>query len=127
MREIMDAKKFLEEARRMCGEQAVCRGCPALGKDAICLLLSPHNRPNAVKNIDKAIEAVEKWSQEHPRKTRLMDFMEKYPNAPRNKSGTPELMPWNLGYCGDTPCCFCEKADGSAWCWEQEVEDDETD
>ncbi len=65
--------------------------------------------------------------QGHPRRTRLQDFLEKYPNAPRNKSGTPELMPWNLGYCGDTPCCFCEKADGSAWCWEQEVEDDETD
>lgn len=126
----MDAKKFFEEAHRMCGEQAVCRECPALGKDAICLLLSPHNRPNAAKNIDKAIEAVEKWSQEHPRKTRLMDFLGKYPNAPRNEDGMPELMPRSLGYCGDTTFCYaCEKGAGKtpAWCWEQEVEDDEID
>lgn len=124
----MDAKTFFEEARRMCKKQAVCRGCPALGKDAICLLFGLHN-PNAAKNIDKAIEAVEKWSQEHPRKTRLMDFLEKHPNAPLNSAGTPIAMPWHLGYCGDITCYNCVKGAGEplAWCWEQEVEDDETD
>lgn len=64
--------------------------------------------------------------QESPRKTRLMDFLEKYPNVPLNGNGTPNLMPWNLGYCGDTPCYACKKAKGKpvAWCWEREVEDD---
>lgn len=125
----MDAKKFFEEAHRMCGKQAVCRECPALGKDAICLLLSPHNRPNAAKNIDKAIEAVEKWSKEHPRKTRLQDFLGKHPNAPMGEDGLPFLIPRSLGYCGDTPCYACEKAEGKslAWCWEQEVEENEAD
>lgn len=67
--------------------------------------------------------------QVHPRKTILMDFLGKYPNAPLNGNGTPRLTPWNLGYCGDTPCPACKKAKGKplAWCWEQEVEDDETD
>lgn len=65
--------------------------------------------------------------QEHPRKTRLDDFKEKYPNAPLNTSGIPALMPWNLGYCGDTPCYACEKAKGkpSMWCWDQEVDSNE--
>lgn len=64
--------------------------------------------------------------QENQKKTRLMDFLEKYPNAPRNKSGTPKLMPWNLGYCGDTVCYACKKMEGktAAWCWDQEVEED---
>lgn len=61
------------------------------------------------------------------RKTRLQDFLAKYPNAPLDGNGIPIFMPWSLGYCGDTPCYACEKAEGksSAWCWDQEVEDDE--
>ena len=64
--------------------------------------------------------------QNNPRKTRLADFLEKYPNAPLNKNGMPALMPWNLGYCGDVSCCAYEKAEGKplAWCWEQEVEEE---
>lgn len=64
--------------------------------------------------------------QNNPKKTRLADFLEKYPNAPLSASGTPKLMPWNLGYCGNTSCYACEKGAGKtpAWCWNQEVEDD---
>ena len=67
--------------------------------------------------------------QNNPKKTRLADFLEKYPNAPLNKNGMPALMPWNLGYCGDVSCCACEKAEGKplAWCWNQEAESNETD
>lgn len=67
--------------------------------------------------------------QVHPKKTRLMDFKGKYPNAPLDESGTPVLMPWSLGYCGDTSCYACKKAEGKtlAWCWNQEVQEDETD
>ena len=67
--------------------------------------------------------------QEHPKKTRLADFSEKYPNAPMGEDSLPFLMPRSLGYCGDTPCYACEKAKGKspAWCWEQEAEEDETD
>ena len=123
----MDAKRFFKEARRMCKKQAVCRGCLALGKDAICLLFGLHN-PNAAKNIDKAIEAVEKWSQEHPRKTRLDDFFEKHPNAPVSGKGLPFVLPHLLGYCQADSCEDCSH---EGWelkdCWDQEVQDDETD
>lgn len=62
--------------------------------------------------------------QVHPKKTRLMDFLRKYPNAPLNSIGIPEVTPWFLGYCGDVPCNACDKDKPLAWCWEQEVEDD---
>lgn len=66
--------------------------------------------------------------QESPKKTRLADFLEKYPNAPLNSAGTPIATPWHLGYCGDITCYDCEAKDKPlAWCWEQEVQDDETD
>lgn len=67
--------------------------------------------------------------QNNPKKTRLADFLEKYPNAPLNAIGIPRLTPWSLGYCGDMYCPTCKKEKGKpwAWCWNQEVEDDETD
>lgn len=67
--------------------------------------------------------------QVHLKKTRLMDFLQKYPTAPLNAIGTPITTPWHLGYCGNITCYDCVKGAGKtpAWCWEQEVEEDETD
>ena len=119
----MDAKTFLEEVRRMCKVQKGCVEC------ALSALCDGGPIEWSLVDVGDAIEAVEKWSQEHPRKTRLQDFLEKYPNAPLNGNGIPCLMPWNVGYCGDTSCYACKEAKSkpSAWCWDQEVEDDETD
>ncbi len=123
----MDAKRFLEEARRMCKyhEANDCEGCPAADRENCQLDYTPL----VTDNLEKMIEAVEKWSKEHPRKTRLQDFLEKYPNAPLDGNGIPCLMPWSVGYCGDEACYACEKTKVKtmAWCWEQEVEDDEAD
>ena len=125
----MDAKKFFEEAHRMCDKQDGCKDCPIKNKDDVCKLNGIPILVDTAKAINETIETVEKWSQEHPRKTRLQDFLEKYPNAPLGTSEIPALMPWNVGYCGNTPCSACEKAKGKsvAWCWEQEVQDGETD
>lgn len=123
----MDAKIFFEEARRMCKAHKICTKCP-ISCNVVCLFDgTPDNWTH--EEIEKVVPIIEKWSKEHPRKTRLQDFLEKFPNAPMGKDGTPNLLPWSLGYCGDTPCYACEKAEGKpwAWCWEQEVEDDETD
>lgn len=120
----MDAKTFFEEAQRMCEyhEANDCKGCPAADR-AICRL---DYTPLETNNLEEMIKIVEKWSQEHPRKTRLMDFLEKYPNAPLDGNGIPCLMPWSVGYCGDEACYACEKTKVKtmAWCWGQEVEDD---
>jgi hypothetical protein len=121
----MDAKKFLEEARRLCKAQHDCKDCPAYD-GGICHLCYV---PTGANNLVQMIETVKKWSEEHPKKTRLMDFLEKHPNAPMDEYGLPLLTPRRVGYCGDAHCLDCEKAKGKpwAWCWEQEVEDDETD
>lgn len=109
----------------MCKAQKTCIECP-ISRNVCCLFdRTPDNW--MPKEIEEAVPIVEKWSQDHPRKTRLQDFLEKYPNAPMGKDGAPNLLPWSLGYCGDTPCYACEKAEGKpwAWCWGQEVEEDE--
>ena len=65
--------------------------------------------------------------QVHPKKTRLMDFLGKYPDAPLY-NGCPYALPRAMGYCGKerTSCTGCEtRGNPYKGCWEQEVEEDE--
>ena len=125
----MDAKNFFEEAHRMCKNRDSCEGCPVRHNNDYCIFyLSPSNQK--AEETDRIVQFIEKWSQKHPRKTRLMDFLRKYPNAPIGEDGTPNFTPRSLGYCGNIAGCYaCKKGEGkpATWCWEQEVEEDETD
>ena len=124
----MDAKIFLEEAHRMCKKRDSCEDCPVRYNNVYCIFSRCPSIHEAEEN-KRIIQAIEKWSQEHPKKTRLQDFLEKYPNAPLDENGLPLLTPRCVGYCGDTSCFDCKEVKGKPlmWCWGQEVEDDETD
>lgn len=52
---------------------------------------------------EKAVEIIEAWAEEHPERTYLTDFLEKYPNALRHNSGSPKSCARNLGYVKDCP------------------------
>ena len=73
---------------------------------------------------EMAIQIVQRWSNEHPPKTYLTDFLKHYPNVQLRKDGTPVgLCPHQLGLnkiadCGRIDNC-CAK------CWNQTVEDSE--
>ena len=123
----MDAVKYFGEKKRMLNSlggtggrchSVRCLDCPLYsmnnGIDAVCEeleLLYP----------ERAIEIIEKWSQEHPRKTMLSDFLEKYPNAQLDKNGTPCICPDELGYCEGRYCkpneLDCVK------CWNRPLEE----
>lgn len=45
----------------------------------------------------KAIELVQKWSNEHPQRTYLTEFLEHYPNAELDENGIPKICRWKLG------------------------------
>jgi hypothetical protein len=51
---------------------------------------------------EKAVKAVQRWSDEHPPKTFLTEFLEKYPNAELNH-GVPKLCLKNLGAVSGCP------------------------
>ena len=52
---------------------------------------------------EKAEEILTKWAEEHPQKTILQDFLEKYPNVKLNEDGFPKyIAPYALGYAFDT-------------------------
>ena len=66
---------------------------------------------------DKAIEIVKKWGEEHPVKTLLDKFFEVFPNASKDKRGTPlVIFPRQFGY-KDDGCCVSNE--GCLECWSQ--------
>lgn len=75
----------IKDLKRMCKSfKDNCDGCPLHDKMYnVCLMLTLESLPN---NAD---EIVDKWVEEHPVKTYMQDFFEKFPNAMKEKSGEP--------------------------------------
>ena len=75
----MDAVNFIKERNRMCTMYTLkrCEGCPAnnYGGDGVACIMAD--------KIDakRLVPIVEKWSAEHPQKTRQDVFLEQYPEA----------------------------------------------
>lgn len=87
----MDAIKFIEERNRMCksfGDGCGCQMCPACDND-LCCSVSIMSTLDAAKQV----AIVEKWSVEHPRKTRQDVFLEQYPEANLDERGVLNICP----------------------------------
>lgn len=124
----MDALKFIEERNRLCERywqvDGDCDGCP------LVYTRECNEMRNMVDDSGKAVgevvEIVEKWSKEHPRKTRQNVFLEQYPEAWVDADGCLRMCPngispWHRSKDGE-----CNTADKCADCrrefWMQEVE-----
>lgn len=70
---------------------------------------------------EKVIAIVQKWSNEHPQKTYLSEFLKNYPNAPLVHDGTPEICLRKLGLTDIKTC----RVGGCVECWNQPVEESE--
>lgn len=70
---------------------------------------------------EKAISIVQRWSDEHPQKTYLSEFLKNYPNAPLVHDGTPEICLRKLGLTDIKTC----RVGGCVECWNQPVEESE--
>lgn len=123
----MDALKFIEERNRMCDQywhaDGGCDGCPMVNVGECNELRNMVD--DAGKVVGKVVETVEKWSKEHPRKTRQDVFLEQYPEA-YVKDGClvicPNgISPWHRGEDGECiakiHCKDCHRE-----FWMQEVE-----
>ena len=106
----MDALMFFRELNRMCRFYKDCYGCPFYDEEHCPTIIG--------EKAEEIVQYVESWSKAHPKKTRLQDFLEKYPNAPLEADGTPIACCETLGYCKD--CCLrpnCVK------CWNEALEE----
>lgn len=111
----------IKELKRMC-KNMTCKDCPLSDGDVNdCWVLQP---PDSYPDED--IDAiVDKWVLEHPVKTYMQDFFEKFPNAERNSSKNP--IPTTKGtmicrkslYVDELPCIRDES--NCKKCWTQEM------
>lgn len=114
-----DCSKTIEygkERSRLCESVGLCSKCPlsasSMGTDMGC------------GNIDQShIDAVQKWSDEHPVKTRKTAFLEMFPDAELKPNGVPYIYPCKLdtvwSKCGEVSCVLgskqCEKCAEDYW------------
>ena len=91
----MDAVEFLKEKERMCDKYKcssdhTCSDCPCHSKrngtNKICISLRKTSPA-------KYVEIVEKWSADHPVKTRQSEFLKMFPNAKINSDGVIDIDP----------------------------------
>ena len=110
---------FKREYERMCKSYTkTCNGCSFEYKcDYRCLGVLE------IENItQETIDLLQKWSDEHPRKTLLEDFLEKYPNATISKyEDIPCICAEDLGYKSDNE--LCETEDGCQKCWNRTLDE----
>ena len=66
---------------------------------------------------EKAIEIVQRWSDEHPRRTYLSEFLKNYPNARLKIDGTPKGV--CLYHLGLISVDDCKKDPNCIKCWNQ--------
>ena len=88
-------ENFFKERSRMCST-VTCSECPLHHPYDNCADI-------VVFHHDRAMEIVQKWSDEHPEglvKTFADDFFEKFPNASKDENGVPCVgCPHHFGYC----------------------------
>lgn len=111
------ANYFAEKRRMIKKHKYVCKlncgDCPLNwsknGKDVSCEILE-RSYP------EQAISIIQKWSDEHPQRTCLTEFLRHYPSAQLNDKGLPLICPHILGLMRREDCgADCIK------CWNQVI------
>ncbi len=106
----MDAIEFIRERNRMCKSLSSCKSCPI------------HIENGCPKWTEEQVPIVEKWSSDHPRKTRQSVFIQQYPEVTFDY-GIINIKPcqmvqnYTYGNCNTTDCPQCRKE-----YWMQEVD-----
>ena len=110
----MEFKKAMRTVKRICEAVGSCNKCELLGNCPFVTVPS---------NIDlNKIEAIlTKWTEEHPERTIMDDFLEKHPKAPKDEDGIPFACAQRCGYTegciGNTSRKYC------AQCWRRPLEE----
>ena len=109
----MDAVEYLKAWTRMCYKHnPYCKECP-IGKEV-------HRRSSSCRtfendNPEEAVEIVENWAAEHPKKTRQSEFLKVFPSVYKT-DGIIAILPCSLdigfgsnNYCNTVSCYDCRK------------------
>ena len=96
----MDAVKYLGEAMRMCNSIESCEKCPfernSEPGEKVCFPCKSYSESLERTSPEKVIAIVEKWSDEHPRKTRQNEFLKMHPDTKKNSDGVLVIKPCHI-------------------------------
>lgn len=124
----MDCSKtinFFSEFKRLCDSRTACTA-DAANKEQ-CPLYVFCRQPLTIRAEDaiKAVENLQKWSDEHPKKTYAQDFFEKFPKAQSNSDGTPFVCRKRI-YSGiHSTLEDCDYTGACYRCWNEPMNDEE--
>ena len=103
----MDAVMFVKEWKRMCRSSKTCLSC-SIGKSADVSTVCS----NVVKEEpEKYVAIVEKWSAEHPMKTRQSEFLKMFPDASIGVNGALVIAPCNVNTKFESEICAIDKCE----------------
>lgn len=122
----MDCSKavdFLIEKQRLCDSRPDCKT-----SDDVCLMYAwcDIGKPDPEKNkglLLDAIEKLQKWSDEHPKKTYAQDFFEKFPKAQGCSDGSPFVCRRRI-YGGECPTDDCYYTGACKNCWNEPMNEE---
>ena len=125
----MDCSKtinFLPEFSRLCNSRTACMADAANKEQCPLYALCRHTFAEvSAEEIITAVEILQKWSDEHPKKTYAQDFFEKFPKAQKNWDGVPFVCRKRIyggihsatsEGCDDTRACYR--------CWSEPLNDE---
>ena len=95
----MDAVEYVKQRERMCDYYVNCGDCPA-GNYEGC---------SSLNEIPNLVPIVEKWTKEHPAKTRQSELLKLFPNTKIDDAGILCMCPMNFNSetYKDENKCFC--------------------
>ena len=102
----MDAVEFLKEKHRMCVNNDGCKKCLfGVSENGVNCSSFMYNHP------EKAVAIIEKWSIEHPVKTRQSEFLGIFPEARLDEQNILIICPKSIEkkYICSTSCSCCRK------------------
>ena len=108
----MEFKEAMQIFNKICEGRDLCEGCVLEGN---CIVLDRCD-------IERAEETLVKWAAEHPEKTRMDDFFEKFSKATRDEDGVPSVCARDIGClskCPSAPDNLVTCSD----CWRRTLEE----
>ena len=126
----MDCSKtinFFPELKRLCDSRAVCEADAANKEQCPMFEVCDHPLTKiCAEDAIKAIEILQKWSNEHPKKTYAQDFFEKFPKAQGCSDGTPFVCRKRIYGGIHSTLENCDYTGACKNCWNEPMNDEET-
>lgn len=95
----MDCSKTINFLAEMKGVCALYKNCRTPDESEPCPLYhfcEVHVKHHSAEKLKKAVEILQKWSDEHPRKTYAQDFFQEVSGSPTDRGRCAENVPREL-------------------------------